>query len=321
MAQETPRVRPMVTSGSSSVSQPSSEGGGRPLAGGVTLMCGDQDLSFQVGTVFLGRGADCAVIFDDPLVSRKHAKLIVTNEEVVITDLRSANGVYVNGTRIHRPHRILDGDRILIGTREVSVFSYRPSSVPDFEANDRPTLDVNEQELAAAQQQPDGEHESRPAATGPVSALTDSERQALTQRADAFRFVGRLADKMLSLGKYAEAERVLFDHMTKILHGARAGLPVPRDVLDSAGSYAMKLAKSTRRGVWIDYAVELHTLAREQMAEPVVDALCDAIQVATSVDRAIYTEYLELLQRMISEMTPAERLLLNRLECLNLPGA
>src|SRR5690606_27060487 len=47
----------------------------------------------------IGRDAACDVRVDDRRVSRRHARLEVQQGAVVLTDLNSTNGVYVNGTR------------------------------------------------------------------------------------------------------------------------------------------------------------------------------------------------------------------------------
>ncbi len=52
----------------------------------------------KVRTV-IGR-ADCDVILDDPESSREHASLEVLGSRVVVSDLKSTNGTFVNGEQI-----------------------------------------------------------------------------------------------------------------------------------------------------------------------------------------------------------------------------
>src|SRR5207248_2989047 len=52
---------------------------------------------------------------DHPHVSRLHASLAVDGERVVLADLGSSNGTYVNGQRLTRPTTLKAGDRIDIG--------------------------------------------------------------------------------------------------------------------------------------------------------------------------------------------------------------
>jgi pSer/pThr/pTyr-binding forkhead associated (FHA) protein len=58
--------------------------------------------------------ADNDVVLDDVEVSRHHAVVSDTGTSFVITDLRSANGVYVEGRRIRGSVALADGDRIRI---------------------------------------------------------------------------------------------------------------------------------------------------------------------------------------------------------------
>lgn len=54
------------------------------------------------GPTLVGRSAECQVRVEDSSLSRKHAKLIPTNEGVVIEDQGSTNGSFLNGTRVQR---------------------------------------------------------------------------------------------------------------------------------------------------------------------------------------------------------------------------
>jgi pSer/pThr/pTyr-binding forkhead associated (FHA) protein len=66
----------------------------------------------------IGRSADNDVVLDDAEVSRHHAVVSDTGTSFVITDLRSANGVYVHGRRIRGSVALTDRDRIGIGHHE-----------------------------------------------------------------------------------------------------------------------------------------------------------------------------------------------------------
>jgi DNA-binding SARP family transcriptional activator len=73
----------------------------------------------------IGRLADNDIVLDEVDVSRHHAVVSDTGISFVITDLRSANGVYVQGQRIRGSVALADGDRIGIGRREF-VFKIGP---------------------------------------------------------------------------------------------------------------------------------------------------------------------------------------------------
>ncbi len=61
----------------------------------------------------------------DNTVSRRHAELLPINGSWVLRDLGSANGSYVNGTRVTHRHELKLGDQIRVG-RTLMVFGAQP---------------------------------------------------------------------------------------------------------------------------------------------------------------------------------------------------
>jgi len=73
-------------------------------------------------TIVIGRVSDVDILLLDEKVSRKHAKISTHRGQVVIEDLASRNGTFVNGTRI-RSVELKEGDQILIGTSTMKLMS------------------------------------------------------------------------------------------------------------------------------------------------------------------------------------------------------
>jgi pSer/pThr/pTyr-binding forkhead associated (FHA) protein len=97
------------------------------------------DFELSDGQFVIGRGADCQLALDDGLVSRRHARVVVDGDDVVIEDLGSRNGVKVNGGRIERPTPLGDGDRIQIGNQEMAILRVRAIAATTM-AQPAPTL-------------------------------------------------------------------------------------------------------------------------------------------------------------------------------------
>lgn len=66
------------------------------------------------GELLLGRHSSAAVVIADDKASRRHASIVVTNNQVSIQDLDSRNGTYVNSQRVSRA-TLQVGDRVQVG--------------------------------------------------------------------------------------------------------------------------------------------------------------------------------------------------------------
>jgi len=72
------------------------------------------------GEIVIGRSSELDMVLVEDMVSRRHAKITVTNGQIFIQDLGSTNGSFVNGEKIKRA-RLNEGDRVLIGTSIIKV--------------------------------------------------------------------------------------------------------------------------------------------------------------------------------------------------------
>jgi hypothetical protein len=83
---------------------------------------GGHQRTYEISTplVILGRGTDCDLRLVDPGVSRHHAEIRVEDGEVVLVDLGSTNGTFVNGQPVRRV-ALADGTRVTLG-RTTLVF-------------------------------------------------------------------------------------------------------------------------------------------------------------------------------------------------------
>jgi pSer/pThr/pTyr-binding forkhead associated (FHA) protein len=63
----------------------------------------------------VGRDEEVAIRLDEPLVSRRHARLERRGEAWVVVDLGSTNFTRVNGERVLRERELADGDELRLG--------------------------------------------------------------------------------------------------------------------------------------------------------------------------------------------------------------
>ena len=74
------------------------------------------------GELILGREQGSAdLVIDDPGVSRRHARLVTDAGGVIVEDLGSSNGTYVNGERISGPVEVATGDEVQLGATILGV--------------------------------------------------------------------------------------------------------------------------------------------------------------------------------------------------------
>lgn len=71
----------------------------------------EEDVELR-GEMRVGREQDCEIRLDDRHISRYHAKFTVTDEGILLEDLRSTNGTYINGNRINAPQLVSVGDEL-----------------------------------------------------------------------------------------------------------------------------------------------------------------------------------------------------------------
>lgn len=65
--------------------------------------------------ILLGRDLANDVAISDPEVSRRHARFILHGDEILVEDLGSTNGTFLNGQRISIAQRLRAGDVITLG--------------------------------------------------------------------------------------------------------------------------------------------------------------------------------------------------------------
>ena len=84
-------------------------------ARGFRLIWGEREIALRDGENLIGRDDGCLLWVDDPLVSRRHARIVTDASGATLEDLGSRNGTFLLGARIASATRLADGDLITIG--------------------------------------------------------------------------------------------------------------------------------------------------------------------------------------------------------------
>jgi pSer/pThr/pTyr-binding forkhead associated (FHA) protein len=73
-----------------------------------------RDFPLPRSSVVIGRQEDCSIRIPLPEVSRRHVSIDISGPDVVVKDLGSANGTYVNNNRVTED-TLAAGDHLIIG--------------------------------------------------------------------------------------------------------------------------------------------------------------------------------------------------------------
>lgn len=81
-----------------------------------------QSFPLEKDSLAVGRDPGNDIVINDPHVSRQHARITQQGGLMVIEDLGSTNGTFVNGMRLTGPHTLADGDVIGLGDAVTLTF-------------------------------------------------------------------------------------------------------------------------------------------------------------------------------------------------------
>ncbi|GGK52285.1 BTAD domain-containing putative transcriptional regulator [Nocardia camponoti] len=88
----------------------------RSVRAGTLRFADGREIPIPHAGIRIGRMTDNELVLDDPKASRYHAHIMPSRAGLLIKDLHSANGVYVNESPIESGALLADGDQIRIGS-------------------------------------------------------------------------------------------------------------------------------------------------------------------------------------------------------------
>ncbi len=274
-------------------------------------------ITLRSGKLYLGRSPECELAISDPAVSRRHARVWVSTAQIVIEDLGSQNGVYVNGERIHGPCELKAGDVIRICTHELELvdMDLQPPSEPEpnryritadtFTGAEKATL-VEELNTSTSRPPP-GQRVNirieprtpRPSSSPPGS---DSLAKAVV-----------ILDEALNAGDLSEAERRLGPILMRVhellLEEHPSGLELAEHVVVSAA----RLASETRNAAFMNYAVTLYQLLNRPLPEPALNVIHVLVQAGLYPNMLALESYVAKIAAHTARFDETELFLLDSL--------
>ena len=107
-------------------------------------------VELKMGDLTIGRIADNDVVLPHHNISRRHARFVARegSDQLIIVDLKSTNGTFVNGERIVLPWRVGPSDRIQIGDFTLAMLEADAKTDPRVQAPFQPRGQAEERLLA-----------------------------------------------------------------------------------------------------------------------------------------------------------------------------
>jgi pSer/pThr/pTyr-binding forkhead associated (FHA) protein len=82
------------------------------------------------GSLVIGRDPACEIVIPDRQVSRRHARISVTRQGILLEDLGSKNGTHCNGVRVGEPVQLNDGDSVQVALVQIFTFLSSDATLP-----------------------------------------------------------------------------------------------------------------------------------------------------------------------------------------------
>ncbi|MCS6914424.1 MAG: FHA domain-containing protein [Myxococcales bacterium] len=253
------------------------------------------EVHLPVGEVLIGRGPECFLRIDEPTVSRRHARLLISSEEVILEDLGSRNGSFINGIRAERPQRVRAGDVITIGTQrfvlesEIAPMEHLPTGRhrvvgPQQGAGGPAPTTVEAAPLPLLSVGTSLGHCSRCGAPQGDAAICPRCGQVYrhefsdppttsTGQPSAHQLFWALSDKVLAMGRLDEAERMMGPRLAELLERATAGEALPETLVAESVRRALRLAVATRSEAWLGWIFEFSRACRYRIPLVLLDEL------------------------------------------------
>jgi pSer/pThr/pTyr-binding forkhead associated (FHA) protein len=218
-----------------------------------------QEFDLPPGDTLIGRGPDCRITLVDPLVSRHHARIRIGTELAMLEDMGSRNGSRVNGRLIRAPHVLSDGDRVRIGTQELT-----------FSEIDRVPLGTNKPTgffyHCAKCRLPYPEEDGVCPNCGSTSVQEESTLSGIlddrTRQSWALQMLIDMLRKALSLGRESDADRIMHQAVQS-LDGLRPSVTIDDDQMEALSLEALKLSGVQKDLSWAKWVLEAyHRTAR-----------------------------------------------------------
>jgi hypothetical protein len=271
-----------------------------------------QEFDLPPGEVIIGRSPDCHITIEDPLISRQHAKLVVTDQACVLHDLGSRNGSKLNGRAVSVPTTLKDCDRVRIGAQELVFF--------EMGLERRATRATGAMRLCNSCGSPFAEGASEcphcGASQSPKEEETMSGVVLEPRRTWMLQLMGEVLDRAIGAGKVAEAERMLRRATDEFADRSSGSDGLDLRQLAHISEYALKVAAIDSEPTWLRWVVNAYCGVQSVPPDTSV-ALFEAV-AKTDEHRVLLAHLVRTLRGRRAPLSAQEQSTLQKLASLSL---
>jgi pSer/pThr/pTyr-binding forkhead associated (FHA) protein len=250
-----------------------------------------QEIDVHRGVTLIGRSPDCQVTIEDPLVSRQHARIVIDEAGARVEDLKSRNGVKVNGAAIRGEQSIKDGDRLRIGTQELVFCEIAEGSGP-IAAKTTGFL----RHCARCRMPYPQEMLACPSCGETLQLEEDTMTGQLgdgTSRSWGLQLLLEVLDKALALGRVPDAARALQRIQSQVEERLAGGERLEPKQLDEVARSACTVANATRDAAPVAWVMRIYPRANLVPGASVIEAIGQVAVTMRSTMRPAVTDLME----------------------------
>ena len=239
-----------------------------------------QEFDLDRDIVVIGRGTGCCVTIDDPMMSREHARIDLSDEAPMIEDLQSRNGTVLNGRPLVGEAVLEDGDRIRIGTQELVFLAIgrdtrvqRTTGALIF----CPACAIPFPRTSASCPHCG----TLPTEQGVTTAVRDVAESGWT-----FHLLSQVVERALTQNRLADAERMMGRGVAELEEQLDEGIEVEEDRVMQLAEVAARLGCALRTVRWLEVAARLYQRVFEPPSEEVM-ALIEPLERDKALKKAV----------------------------------
>jgi hypothetical protein len=272
-----------------------------------------QEFDLPPGATIIGRSLDCNLTIEDPLVSREHARIVIDDDGARIEDMKSRNGVRVNGSAIRETIVLHDGDRVRIGTQDM-IFC-RVGSAGRAQSKTTGVLRLcADCRLPYPRELVSCPHCGATEQTDEVTLTDHSEEHRATWNV---QLLLETLERALVLGRLADAKRIVRGATAQVDEMIRSGHTVDSRTFGAVAAKVAAVTLTTRDPTWALWVIDMYRRTGLVPSLDAGDRLGDAAVMCPEVVCGPLLDLLDHLRisgTMASIQSDAERETLSRLE-------